>query len=148
MFIYKLNVCGFESHYSYLKKFLNIPGFLAKGQGEGDSLWRIWFLILVGTVFYWTKRFNLNKFFQRNTDFASETTDEIFFKKFLSKIFLICSSQLKEGQEGWAWRKVMHLFFWCVGVGDMTEWWEVSKIWVCALLHPIPFLVVNSVPIY
>ena len=32
--------------------------------------------------------------------------------------------------------------------GDMIEWWEVLKIWLCALLLPAPFLMVNPGPIY
>ena len=150
MIIYELGARGFESHCSHLESFA-YPKVSHKGSKGGGTVWHIWFLILLGTVLYWTNRFNPNKLFQRNSDCASENARYRWnfvktFPKARYIFFLICSFHSRERQEGWEWRKVIHLLFLLVGGGgdgDMTEWWEISKIWVCALLLPAPFLLLN-----
>ena len=71
MIIYELGARGFESHCSHLESFA-YPKVSHKGSKGGGTVWHIWFLILLGTVLYWTNRFNPNKLFQRNSDCASE----------------------------------------------------------------------------
>ena len=45
-----------------LRKFYTSQGFPQRFRGRGDSLWHIWFSILLGTVLHWTNRLNPNKF--------------------------------------------------------------------------------------
>ena len=50
MIIYKLGARGFESHCSHLESFA-YPKVSHKGSKGGGTVWHIWFLILLGTVF-------------------------------------------------------------------------------------------------
>ena len=152
MIIYELSASGFESHCSHLES-LTYSRVSHKGSEGGGKVfdifgfWSCWALICIELIdLISTKFFKEIVIVLRKMHAAGEIFVKICLKARYIFFFLICSSQSREGQEGWAWRKVIHLFFWWGR--DITKWWEVSKIWVCALLLPAPFLVVNPVPKY
>ena len=126
MSIYELSPCGIESHCSHLESFTYPRVSHKDSEGRGKvfdifDFWPCWVLFcieltdLIPTNFFKEIVIVLPKM---------HTVGEIIVKICLKAryiFFRICSSQSSEGQERWAWRKVIHLIFLLGGGGEIWQ---------------------------
>ena len=147
MSIYELSSCGIESHCSHLESF-TYPRVSHKGsEGRGKvfdifDFWSCWALFCIElTDFIPTSFFKEIVIVLLKMHAAGEIIVKICLKaRYI--FFRICSSQSSEGQERWAWRKVIHLIFFARGWGErydrMVESFE--NLSMCPPPNPCPLL--------
>ena len=151
MFIYELSTCGFESDCNHLESFTHprVPHKSSEGGGTVFDIfdfWSCWVLFCIELIdLIPTSFFNKIVIVLLKMHAAGEIFVKICLKA--RNIFFPDMFFPTKGGVGRVSMKESDTPDFLVG-RDMTEWWEVSKIWLCALLLPVTFLMVNPVLIY